>query len=122
MKGLIIVVGLILWMATFAKAQGAQQMGTPEERADRQMAQLETLRLSAEQINKLKQVFIWAAKRTDSISRTLTDGDGGDFFTLRTKMAPLQAETSSKINALLNDEQKKAYEAILEKRRARMGN
>jgi hypothetical protein len=37
-------------------------------------------------------------------------------------MAPLQAETSTKINAILNDEQKKAYEAILEDRRARMRN
>jgi periplasmic protein CpxP/Spy len=119
-KGLVITIGLILFMAGSANAQGGQQMGTPEERADRQIAQLVTLNLSAEQKAKLKEVFIWSAKRTDSISTTLTDG--GDFLALRTKMAPLQAETSTKINALLNDEQKKAYEAILEDRRARMRN
>lgn len=120
MKTLIIAIGLILSMASFSNAQGVLQMGTPEERADRQITQLVTLNLSAEQKAKLKEVFIWSAKRTDSISTTLTDG--GDFLALRTKMAPLQAETSTKINALLNDEQKKAFEAILEDRRARMQN
>ncbi len=120
MKRLIIAMGLILCMATFANAQGGRQMGTPEERADRQIAQLETLKLSAEQKAKLKQVFIWSAKRVDSVRTTLTDG--GDFQALRAKMAPLQEETTTKVNALLNDEQKKAYEAILEERRARMRN
>jgi protein CpxP len=120
MKRLIIVMGFILCIATFAKAQGGQQMGTPEERAERQITQLATLNLSAEQKTKLKEVFIWSAKRIDSVRTTLTDG--GDFQALRAKMAPLQAETTTKVNALLNDEQKKGYEAILEERRARMPN
>jgi hypothetical protein len=120
MKRLIIAMGLILCMASFSNAQGVLQMGTPEERADRQIAQLGTLNLSAEQKTKLREVFVWSAKHTDSVSTTLTDG--GDFLALRSKMAPLQAETSTKINAILNDEQKKAYEAILEDRRARMRN
>ena len=120
MKRLIIVMGFILCIATFANAQGGQQMGTPEERAERQITQLATLNLSAEQKTKLKEVFIWSAKRIDSVRTTLTDG--GDFQALRAKMAPLQAETTTKVNALLNDEQKKGYEAILEERRTRMPN
>jgi protein CpxP len=120
MKRLIIALGLVLSFSTYANAQGAMQMGTPEERADRQITQLATLKLSAEQKSKLKEVFIWSAKRTDSVRTTLTDG--GDFQALRTKIVPLQTETTTKINALLNDEQKKAYEAILEERRARMQN
>ncbi len=120
MKRLIIAIGLILSMAAFAKAQGGRQMGTPAERADRQVAQLETLKLSAEQKMKLKEVFIWAAKRVDSVGTTLTNA--GDFQAMRAKMAPLQAETTAKVNALLNDEQKKGYEAILEERRIRMRN
>ena len=111
---------LILCIATFANAQGGQQMGTPEERAERQITQLATLNLSAEQKSKLKEVFIWSAKRSDSVRTTLTEG--GDFQALRAKMVPLQSETKNKINALLNDEQKKAYVAILEERRARMRN
>ncbi len=120
MKTLIIAMGFILCIAAFANAQGGRQMGTPEQRADRQIAQLATLNLSAEQKTKLKEVFIWSAKRIDSVRTTLTDG--GDFQALRAKMVPLQAETTTKVNALLNDEQKKGYEAILEERRARMPN
>lgn len=120
MKGLIIAIVLIFSIASFAKAQGAIQMGTPAERANRQIAQLETLKLSTEQITKLKEVFIWSAKRMDSVGTTLTNV--GDFQAMRNKMAPLQAETTIKVKALLNEEQKKSYEAILVERRARMGN
>ena len=54
----------------------------------------------------------------DSLRTTLPDA--GDFNAMRAKMAPMQAETSKRVNALLNDEQKKGYEAILEERRSRM--
>ena len=119
MKRLIITMGLILCIATFANAQGDGQMGTPEQRANRQIGQLETLKLSDEQITKLIEVFTWSAKRIDSIKTILIYGN---FPAFRAKMAPIEAETTTKVNALLNDEQKKAYEAILEKRRARMPN
>ena len=35
---------------------------------------------------------------------------------------PIQDQTTKMINLVLNDEQRKAYEAILEERRARMRN
>jgi hypothetical protein len=116
MKRLIIALGLILSFSSYANAQGAMQMGTPEQRANRQIGQLETLKLSDEQITKLIEVFTWSRKRIDSIKTILTNGI--DFPAFRAKMAPIEAETTTKVNALLNDEQKKAYEAILEKRRA----
>ena len=118
MKKLFIALGLILCAVTFANAQGGRQMGTPAERADRQIAQLESLKLSADQKTKLKEVFVSSATRMDSVRTTLTDR--GDFQAMRAKMAPMQSETSKKVNALLNDEQKKGYEAILEERRSRM--
>ena len=45
--------------------------------------------------------------------------DATDFQAMRAKMVPMQAEIKTKITALLNDEQKKAYKAILEERRTR---
>ncbi len=117
MKKLIIALGLVLCMATFAQAQGGRQMGTPAERAERQIAQLEPLKLSADQKSRLTEIFLVQAKQTDSLRATIADS--GDFQAMRAKMAPLQAETSKKVNALLNDDQKKAYEAILEERRSR---
>lgn len=117
MKKLIIALGLIFCVATFAKAQGGRQMGTPAERAERQIAQLETLKLSDDQKAKLTEIFLVQGKRVDSLRATMADGS--DFQAMRAKMAPMQAETTKKVSALLNDEQKKAYEAILEERRSR---
>ena len=118
MKKVIIALGLVLCVATFAKAQGGgRQMGTPAERAARQIVQLEKLSLSADQKTKLTEVFLWQAKRQDSLRATMADAT--DFQAMRAKMAPMQVETTKKITVLLNDEQKKAYEAILEERRAR---
>jgi len=117
MKKLIIALGLIFCVAAFAKAQGGRQMGTPAERAERQIAQLETLKLSDDQKAKLTEIFLVQGKRVDSLRATMADGS--DFQAMRAKMAPMQAETTKKVSALLNDEQKKAYEAILEERRSR---
>lgn len=118
MKKLIIALVFFLSAAGFANAQGGRQMGTPAERAERQITQMESLKLSADQKSKLTEVFIWSAKQMDSLRTTLTDA--GDFTAMRAKMAPLQAETTKKVQAVLNDEQKKGYEAILEERRSRM--
>lgn len=94
-------------------------MGSPAERADRQISQMESLKLSSEQKAQLKEVFIWSAEQMDSFRKA---NSGGDPQEMRAKIGPLQAETNSKVNALLNDEQKKAYQAILEERRGRMRN
>lgn len=117
MKKLIIALGLIFCVAASAKAQGGRQMGTPNERAERQIAQLETLKLSDDQKAKLTEIFLVQGKRVDSLRATMADGS--DFQAMRAKMGPMQAETTKKVSALLNDEQKKAYEAILEERRSR---
>jgi len=118
MKKLIIAFSLVLGIASLAQAQGGRQMGTPAERAERQIAQMEPLKLSADQKTKLTEVFLSQGKRIDSLRATMNGGFEG----MREKMAPIQAETEKKVNALLNDDQKKAYEAILAERRSRMRN
>lgn len=112
----MIALGLVFCVVTFANAQG-QRGGTPQERAERSIAQLEPLKLSADQKTQLTTVFLWQGKQIDS----LRTANGGGFEGMREKMAPIQAETTKKVMVLLNDEQKKSYEAILAERRARMG-
>lgn len=109
---------LLLVIGFSAFAQGRMQMGTPEERATRQLAQLESLKLSSEQKAKIGAVFLWSAKQMDSIRTTLPAT--GDFQLMRSKMAPVQDDVNKMINIILNDEQKKGYELILEERRKRM--
>ena len=116
MKRILIIFGLFLSFTTSASAQGRMQMGTPEERATRQLSQLESLKLSQDQKVKLASVFLWSAIKIDSIATTLN----GDFSAMRSKMMPVQEETTKMVNIILNDEQKKAYQAILEERRSRM--
>ena len=118
MKRIIIALGFVFFAATFAKAQGGRQMGTPAERAERQITQLEPLKLTADQKTMLTEIFMWQGKRLDSLRATMN----GSFEGMREKMAPMQAETSKKVILILNDEQKKAYEVILAERRARMNN
>jgi hypothetical protein len=116
MKRLFIIFGLFLSLTTIASAQGRMQMGTPEERATRQLSQLESLKLNQDQKVKLASVFLWSAIQVDSIRTALN----GDFTAMRSKMMPVQEQTNKMVNLILNDEQKKAYEAILEERRSRM--
>jgi hypothetical protein len=118
MKKIILVLGLFISVSTLAFAQGRMQMGTPEERSTRQLVQLEPLKLNADQKVKLASIFLWSAQQIDSVRTTLN----GDFSAMRTKMMPIQDQTTKMINLVLNDEQRKAYEAILEERRARMRN
>jgi len=117
-KRIIIALGLVFFAANFASAQGGRQMGTPAERAERQITQLESLKLSSDQKTKLTEVFMGLGKRQDSLRATMN----GSFEGMREKMAPIQVETTKKVSLILNDEQKKAYEAILAERRARMNN
>lgn len=118
MKKFIMVLGLFISVSTLAFAQGRAQMGTPEERASRQIAQLEPLKLNQDQKVKLASVFMWSAQQIDSVRTT----SNGDFSGMRAKLTPIQDQTTKMINLILNEEQKKAYEAILEERRARMRN
>lgn len=118
MKRVIIVLGLVLCVSAFANAQGRGQMGTPAERAERQIAQLASLNLTADQKTKLTEIFLAQGKSIDSLRATM---DGGGFEGMREKMAPIQTATTQKVNVVLNDEQKKAYAAILAERQGRMG-
>lgn len=127
MKKLIIALGLVFGVVTFASAQqgqgGAQrQMPTPAERAARSVAQLETLKLSADQKSKLTEIYLTQGKQVDSV-RASMQGEA-DMKAMRSKMGPLQDATNKKVISVLTDEQKKAYEALMEERRnrARSGN
>lgn len=118
MKRSLFTLFFLYLLCTFTFAQGRMQMGTPEERATRQLAQLEPLKLSPDQKAKAGAVFLWSARQMDSIRTSLTAN--GDFQLMRSKMAPVQDDVNKMINIILNDEQKKGYELILEERRKRM--
>lgn len=118
MKRSLFIMAVLLGVSFTTLAQGRMQMGTPEERATRQLAQLESLKLSNEQKTKIAAVFLWSARQMDSIRTSLPAT--GDFQAMRSKMAPVQEDANKMINIILNEEQRKAYELIMEERRKRM--
>lgn len=119
MKKIIMMFSLVLCLSTLALAQGGRQMGTPEERAKRTLDVLQTkLNLTADQKQKVTAILMSQAKSMDSL-RTAA-GEDADRQTLRPKMMAIMAASDKQVNALLTDDQKKAYETWKEERKSRM--
>jgi len=116
MKKLLIVGALLFSVFTTVLAQ-ERQMPSPEERAKRQSETLaRRLSLTEDQKSKVHELFLHQAKTTDSL-RTASNGD---FQGMRAKVQPVQDATDKKIVALLNEDQKKEFQAYQDERKSRM--
>ena len=120
MKKLLIICGLLFSMVTFASAQGGgRQMGTPEERATKATTMLmEKLTLTADQQTKVKAILL---DQNTQVAKAREEA-GDDRQAARAKMMKIMEDNNTKINALLTDDQKKAYTTYLEERKAAMQN
>ncbi|WP_158795270.1 hypothetical protein [Pedobacter sp. L105] len=120
MKKLFVICGLLFSVMTFAHAQGGGRMaGTPEERATKMTATLtDKLTLTADQQTKVKAILL--DQNTQMAKAREAAGD--DRSAMRTKMMSLMDENNAKINALLTDDQKKAFSAYQDERKAAMQN
>jgi protein CpxP len=118
MKKVLIICGLLFSVMTFAKAQdGERKMPTPEERAEKGAAQLtKKLSLTEDQTTKVKAILLDQAKA----GVKMREENKGDRPAMMAKMKAAMEENDVKINALLNDDQKKAYAAYKEERMNRM--
>ena len=124
MKKFSIAVVLLLSVFTFANAQnspqgspGGRNMGTPEERAQRQTEMVSTrLNLTADQKAQVQVIFLAQAKSVDSLRKA----SAGDMAAMRSSMKSIQQANESKLITVLNDEQKKQYAAYQEERKNRM--
>lgn len=120
MKKLLIICGLLLSVITFANAQDAgRKMPSPEERAERNTAQLtKKLNLTTDQQAKVKAIYLdQAAAMTKARTESKGDREG-----MMAKMKTMNEENDAKINALLTDDQKKAYSEWQTERRENMKN
>ena len=117
MKKLMMICGLMLGIAGFAQAQqggGRGMMMKPEER----VKQLdEKLKLSDDQKTKLTAVF---TEQSEAMKKMRQEAQGGDREAMREKIKKFRAENDVKVAAVLNDEQKKTYEAWQKEQRAEM--
>ncbi|WP_316792496.1 Spy/CpxP family protein refolding chaperone [Pedobacter frigoris] len=121
MKKLLIICGLLFSVITFAQAQdgqgqrqGGRGMGTPEERAKRQVDNLtEKLKLTEDQKTKVTAIY---AEQGASMKK-LREEANGDRDAMMASMTKLNDATDAKINALLTDDQKKAFTTLKEERK-----
>jgi protein CpxP len=119
MKKLLMICVMLFGVITFAHAQGGGQMRTPEERAQRTMDQLtEKLKLTEDQKPKVLAVLVDQNVQMNKAR----EAANGDRDAMRTTFTKIQADNEVKINALLTDDQKKAYTSWQEERKAAMQN
>lgn len=125
MKKLMMICGLLLGMVAFAQAQPGQgrQGGGPGGRMgmnpENRVKQLdEKLKLSDEQKTKLTAIF---TDQADAQKKMREEGQaGGDRQAMMEKIQKMRAELETKVIAVLNDEQKKTYKAMLDEQKAEM--
>ena len=117
MKKLLMICGMLFSVVTFANAQGGRTMGTPEERATKMTTQLtEKLALTVDQQAKVKSILL---DQNAAMAKTREEA-GEDRKAARTKMMANMQESNAKINAVLTEDQKKAFAAYQEERKAAM--
>lgn len=125
MRKLLIICGLLFSVITFAQAQdgqgqkqgGGRMGGTPEERAKRQTDNLaEKLKLSDDQKTKVSAIYLEQA----TSMKKLREDAKGDRDAMMASMKKSNEESDTKITALLNDDQKKAYATWKEERKEMM--
>ncbi|MGO4877178.1 periplasmic heavy metal sensor [Pedobacter sp. AJM] len=117
MKKLLMICGLMLGIAGFAQAQqggGRGMMMKPEERVK---LLDEKLKLSDDQKTKLTTVF---TEQAEAMKKMREEMQGADRDAMREKMQKFRAENDTKVSAVLNDDQKKTYEAWQKEQRAEM--
>jgi TolA-binding protein len=117
MKKLLMICGLMLGIAGFAQAQqggGRGMMMKPEERVK---LLDEKLKLSDDQKTKLTTVF---TEQAEDMKKMREEMQGADRDAMREKMQKFRTENDTKVSAVLNDDQKKTYEAWQKEQRAEM--
>lgn len=113
------ICALILGVIGFAHAQGGGQMRSPEERSKRTLEQLtEKLKLTDDQKTKVMAVL---TDQNTQMNKAREEANG-DRDAMRASFTKIQADGQTKINALLTDDQKKAYATWQEERKAAMQN
>jgi periplasmic protein CpxP/Spy len=124
MKKLMMICGLLLGVIGFAQAQQGEgrpgggpggRMGMNPEARVKQLD--EKLKLSDDQKTKLTAIF---TEQGEAQKKLREEGQGGDRQAMMEKMQKMRTDVETKINAVLNDEQKKTYKAMLDEQKAEM--
>jgi hypothetical protein len=99
------------------RAPREQAVGTPAERAEARLGELTAaLRLSATQAAQVRPILVKRYTDSEALRSASRQGGGAD---LRAQRETLVQNTNTAILAVLNAEQKAAYQALLEREQSR---
>jgi len=121
MKKLMMICALLFSVITYANAQ--QQGGGPGRggmmmKPEDRVKQLdEKLKLSDDQKTKLTVVF---TEQAEAMKKMRDEMQGGDRDAMREKMQKMRTDNDVKVNAVLTEDQKKAYKTWQDEQRAEM--
>jgi protein CpxP len=107
MKKILLMCCLVIGIATVSRAQGMMRM-SPE---DRTKMMTDSLKLTSDQSSQILAVLKTSQTQMDSARNA-----GGD----RSAMRPMMMATNQKIMAILTDDQKAKYKAMMMNMRAKM--
>ena len=107
----------VVSMVSLSKAQGGggRMQRSPAEQAKQLQTQLN---LSDDQTAKVTAIYTAQAAKRDSVMKAAN----GDRSAMRSAMMPLMKATNDQIKSILTDDQKKAYDKMLEERMQRIRN
>jgi protein CpxP len=124
-KRTLLLAGVLALASTAVWAQNdsqpAGQMRPRGGNPERELQQLtQRLNLTADQQGQVKTLLAERSKKMEELRNAAPSADGSNAPAPREQMEAIRNETDSKINALLNDDQKAKFAALQAERKQRM--
>ena len=119
LAGVLALASTAVWAQNDSAPTGQMRPrgGNPE----RELQQLtQRLNLTADQQGQVKTLLAERSKKMEELRNAAPSADGSNAPAPREQMEAIRNETDSKINALLNDDQKAKFAALQAERRQRM--
>jgi periplasmic protein CpxP/Spy len=119
LAGVLALASTAVWSQNDAPPEG--QMRPRGGNPQRELQQLtERLNLTADQQGQVKTLLAERTQKMEALRNAAPSADGSAAPAPREQMQAIRADTDTKINALLNDDQKAKFAALQQERKQRM--
>jgi periplasmic protein CpxP/Spy len=118
MRKVLLLTGTLLWVVFFFAVAQPPQPPSPEEMAKMETDAMKTeLKLTADQLPKVEAINLKYAKK---MGEMFEQGPPADFTEMQKKMQEMETQKKAEFSKLLNADQLKKYDVMLEERRKKM--
>jgi periplasmic protein CpxP/Spy len=118
MKKVLLLTGTLLWMVFLSAIAQPPQPPAPEEMAKMETDAMKTeLKLTADQLPKVEAINLKYARK---MGEMFEQGPPADFTEMQKKMQDLETQKKVEFSKILNADQLKKYDTMMEERRKNM--